>query len=291
MGYYTGHSPITDPGEFAGLFADLPCTIEGLRQVVSGLLANYMGMEPEEISGERLSEIDTRYVAKMLARIIELDDRPLNEPRSLERRLLGCCRDAAVLFCAMARHQGIPTRTRVGFAAYLPESGPDFNVSHEIAECWDLSERRWRLVDPDLGDPTIEQNNLPVNPHDVSRDQFLVGGKAWQMCRAGGADPNNFGVGDRKRDRKGLWLVRVNLILDLAAQNKMEMLLWDGWGSMSIEPTDGELATLDRAAVLTQAGDEAFSEMRAFYEATLRVPTTVTCYSPVAGPSEVTLAT
>jgi hypothetical protein len=70
----------------------------------------------------------------------------------------------------------------------------------------------------------------------------------------------------------------------------MEMLLWDGWGSMSTEPTDEELATLDRAAVLTQAGDEAFSEMQAIYEASLRVPTTVTCFSPVAGPSEVTLA-
>lgn len=95
MGYYTSHGPITDPGEFAGLFDDLPCTIEGLRQVVSGLLVNYMGMELQGISQERLSEIDTRYVEKMLARIIELDDRPLTEPRPPERRLLGCCRDAA----------------------------------------------------------------------------------------------------------------------------------------------------------------------------------------------------
>lgn len=57
---------------------------------------------------------------------------------------MGCCRDAAVLFCAMARHQGIPTRTCVGSAAYLTEFGPGSHPDHGIVEVWDADESRWR---------------------------------------------------------------------------------------------------------------------------------------------------
>lgn len=292
LAYYATQSPITNPGKNVGLFADLPGTIGGLCQVVQGLCILYFAgeMYGYEVPKERLSEIDTRYVERMLDRIVELDSRPLTEPRPPEKRLMGCCRDFATLFCAIARHQSIPTRTRVGFAAYFTEVGPDFNVSHEIVELWDPSERRWRLVDPELDDQTIQENNIQFDVHDIPRDQFLVAGKAWQMCRAGKADPNWFGF----EDMRGLWFIRGNLILDLAAQNKMELLLWDSWGLMlrGMEtPADDECNLLDKVAVLTQAGNEAFTEMRAIYEEEigLKVPRVVQSYSPVGEPSEVTL--
>lgn len=101
------------------------------------------------------------------------------------------CRDFAVLFCAMARHQGIPTRTRVGFATYIAEFGPDFSGEHEIAEYWDSSEKRWRLVDPGQNDVIIRLNNVRFDTTDIPRDKYLVAGQAWQMCRAGEADPEN----------------------------------------------------------------------------------------------------
>jgi hypothetical protein len=294
LAYYTTQSLITNPGEYAELFDVLPHTIAGLRQVVQGVYIHFMaGREHEyEIPTERLAEIDTCYVEKMLARIIELGDRPLTEPRPPEKRLVGCCRDAALLFCAMARYQGIPTRTRVGFASYVTEFGPGFDIDHEIAEYWDADEKRWRLVDPDLLDLTIKENDLQFDVYDVPRDQFLVAGKAWQMCRTGEVDPDKFGA-DPDSHLKGWWFIRNRLVHDLAAQNKMELLLWDTWGLMDFgaEPTGRDLTLLDRVARLTQAGDEAFDEIRAIYEreAILKVPPVVTSYSPVGEPSEVTL--
>lgn len=293
--YYTTQSLITDPGEYLGLFADLPHDVSGLCQVVQGLIIHF---EEGDLFGytipeDRLPEVDTRYTEKMLARIVELDDRLLTEPRPLEKRLVGCCRDFAVLFCAMARYQGIPTRTRVGFAAYIAEFGPDFNADHEIAECWDGSEKRWRLVDPEQSDLLIKMNNIQFDTKDIPRDQFVVAGRAWQICRAGKADPDKFGV-DPDSYSKGWWFIRNRLIHDLASQNRMELLLWDTWGLMDygIEPTEEDLVLLDRVARLAQAGNEAFDEMRAIYEndAGLKVPPVVRSYSPVAEPSEVVLA-
>jgi hypothetical protein len=297
LAYYATQSPITDPGKNVGLFVNLPDDIEGLCRVVQGLYVHFHGLEHYGISDERLPEINTRYVEKMLARIVEMDDRPLTEPRSPNKRLVGCCHDADVLFCALSRHQGIPTRTRVGFASYLNNSPPDFNASHTVVEYWDLSEQRWRLVDVDqcwrvvgLDGFVPGEHDIGFDVYDVPRDQFLVAGKAWQMCRTDEADPNRFGL----EGMKGLWFIRGNLILDLAAQNKMELLLWDAWGLMLKDMetyTEEEWQLLDKVAVLTRAGNEAFAEMRAIYEEEigLKVPPVVKCYSPVGKPSEVTL--
>ncbi len=293
--YYTTQSSFTDPGAKARLFAGLPGTIDGLRRVVQGVYLHYMEGERYgfTLSQERLAEVNLRYTDKMLARIIELDDRPLTEPRPPEKRLVGCCRDAATLFCAMARHQGIPSRVRSGFAAYFTKLNPDVNCSHIIAEFWDSRERRWRLVDAELDELAIQENNIQFDVDDIPRDQFLVGGKAWQMCRTGAADPDRFGVAGFT-DMKGLPFVRGNLILDLAAQNKMELLNWDCWGLMLRglgAHTDEELRLLDKVAVLTQAGNEALSEMKALYEAeaSLKVPAVIMCYNPVGESFEVTL--
>lgn len=74
----------------------------------------------------------------------------------------------------------------------------------------------------------------------------------------------------------------------------MELLLWDGWGltDYEIRPTEDDLALLDRLAKLTQAGNDVFDEMQTIYEqeASLKVPSVVTCYTPWAEPTEVVLA-
>jgi hypothetical protein len=293
--YYATQSSISEPGQYAGLFADLPETITALCQVVQGLCIHYMQGELYQytIPQGRLGEIDTRYMEAMLARIIALDERPLTEPRPPEKRLVGCCRDFALLLCAMLRHQRIPARTRVGFASYFTKWDPDFNCDHIITEYWDAREKRWRLVDPELDELAIQENSIQFDVRDVPRDQFLVGGKAWQMCRAGKADPHTFGVSG-VGDMKGIPFVRGSLMQDLATQNKMELLNWDCWGLMRRDfstHTDEQLQLLDRAARLTQAGDETFAEMRDLYEreADLKVPPVIMCYSPISKPREVVL--
>ena len=141
---------------------------------------------------------------------------------------------------------------------------------------------------------TIERNSILFDPTDIPRDQFIAAGLAWQMCRAGRADPDSFGEFPDPF-LKGWWFIRANLVLDLASQNRMELLLWDSWGDLMApepEPTEEQLALLDKVATLTQAGNEAFERMRAVYEgeALLKVPSVITCYSFVNEPSEVMLA-
>jgi len=290
IAYYTQQSRITDPGAYSDLFADLPRDIPGLCRVVQGLIIHYRGGEMFNytIPEERMPEIDTCYVEKMLARIIEMDARSLNEPRAPEDRLVGCCRDFATLFCAMARYHGIPTRTRIGFGNYFI---PGFNNDHNILECWDADQQRWRLIDPEMSPLHIKENHITFDVLDVPRDRFLVGGLAWQQYRSGKADPNLFGV-DPHIDVKGAWFIGERLVMDLAALNKREMLLWDAWGIMLKDIlSDENAALLDSVAVLTQGGTAAFAEQQVAYEDVpdLRVPAAITRFSPSGARGEVKL--
>jgi len=289
--YYTKQSPITDPGKYAKLFCNLPNDIEGLCRVVQGLIIHYLDGEKlfdYTIPDDRLPEVDICYLEVMLARILQLDDRPLTEPRPPEKRLVGCCRDFATMLCAMARHKNIPARTRVGFGAYFD---PGFYVDHEIVEYWDVRNKCWRLVDPEMSELHIRVYKIPFDTRNVPRDQFIVGGLAWCLCRTGEADPDRFGHGSDS-DIKGWWFIRHRLIHDLAALNKMELLLWNAWGLMEREPTEEEIALLDKVALLTQAGNEVFPQVRKIYEneTRLKVPAVVTKYSPVAAPNQMKLA-
>ncbi len=132
------------------------------------------------------------------------------------------------------------------------------------------------LVDAQLDE--FQQNALGIkfSTCDVPRDQFLVGGQAWQMCRAGQADPDNFGI----LDMHGMWFIRGDLVRDLIALNKIEILPWDGWGLVSKDEQTlsvADMTLLDRIAELTVAvatDDAAFHEVCALYEndARLRMP-------------------
>lgn len=126
----------------------------------------------------------------MLERIVELDDRPLTEPRLPERRLLGCCRDFAVLLCAMARHKGTPARVRFGFAACRKDG---FKYDHVVTERWDAVERCWTLLDPELGDEDLAAALTTVGSSRTLGGEFFPTPLAWQKCRQGVADPKEFG--------------------------------------------------------------------------------------------------
>ena len=97
-------------------------------------------------------------------------------------------------------------------------------------------------------------------------------------CRMGEADPAKFGI--FKGDLRGLWFIAGNLIRDVAALNKREMLPWDVWGGMpkpdAVIPAD-QLPFFDRLAELTREPDENFAEITTLYEsdARLRVPAQV----------------
>ena len=278
--YYARQSPFTDPGRQADLLDALPRDVAGMSRLVQGLVVHYrLGhLFDLEIPEERLPEIDTRYSESMLERIVELQDGSLAEERPPEKRLVGCCRDFTVLFVAMARHLGIPARARVGFADYFV---PGFNVDHEVAEVWDPGEQRWRLVDPEIDAPPL---GARFDPTDVPRERFIVGGLAWRMCRDGRADPETFLVDPELEieDTRGWPYLLHNLVHDLAALNKTEMILWDEWGLIGKEPSEANLGLLDHVAALTCAAGETFPEVRSIYETMsgLKVPSAVKSYSP-----------
>ena len=245
------------------------------------------GIEPND---EREQETNLRKITRQLARLMELDGSPLTVARPPERRVVGTCRDFSTFLAAFLHHHNIPTRARCGFGTYFtPGRGED----HWICQYWNVDEAKWVTVDAELDQFKLDALGITFNPLDMPEGQFLTAGQVWQLCRAGEADPNRFGFPEFE-DMKGLWFIRGNLILDLAAQNKRELLLWDNWGLMSrgIETyTEEEWQLLDKVAVLTQAGNKAFAEMRAIYEEEigLKVPRVVKCYSPVGEPREVTL--
>jgi hypothetical protein len=271
------------------LLDGLPTDISSLCQVVQGVLIHIFWAERmgRMLSADEKEGVQLRHVARILAGIRQLYTLRLTIARPLEKRLVGNCRDFSTLLCALLRDQGVPARARCGFGAYFT---PGKYEHHWVCEYWNAGERRWVMVDAQLDAFQREKLGVQFDPCDVPRDQFLPGGKAWQTCRAGKADPDNFGI----FDMHGLWFIRGDLVRDLASLSKMELLPWDGWGLIAREDKDlsaEDMALLDRAAALTLAGDEAFSEMRALYdsEARLHVPPIIRSYTD-AGVREINIA-
>ncbi len=270
--YYARHGPVSDPGPHAELVRSLPSDVEALRAIVQGLVlhVHWAGAYGVTLSEERQQDAIARSVAAILSRVLELDARPLHEARPPESRFAGTCRDFTLLMCSMLRNRGVPARARCGFGAYFR---PGRFEDHWVCEYWDGPGQRWVQVDAQIDALQREALKLTFDPLDVPAGEFLSGGRAWEACRSEGADPEHFGI----FDMRGLWFIRGNVLRDLAALNRVELLPWDGWGLLLQRRQDefppGDFPLLDRIATLTQRGD-AFEEYRSLYESEppLRVP-------------------
>ncbi len=135
-----------------------------------------------------------------------------------------------------------------------------------MAEYWNAGEKRWVLVDAQIDEFQQRTLQLTFDPLDVPRDQFITGGRAWQLARAGAADPETFGI----HDMHGLWFIRGDLVRDVAALNKIELLPWDVWGLAYVEGgdealSDGDLAALDEMAALSGGDVPDFGRLRSLY--------------------------
>jgi hypothetical protein len=143
------------------------------------------------------------------------------------------------------------------------------------------------MVDSQLDRLQRQALRIQFSPYDVPHDQFVTGGRAWQMCRAGQADHDLFGI----HNMHGLWFVRGDLMRDLASLNKVELLPWDCWGLIDKEDKDmapADWQVLDRAAELTLADNSMFDQLRSFYldDARLRVPAVIKSYTSAGVRSE-----
>lgn len=258
----------------------LPCGVASLVSYVQGLLVHeaWTSRYGVELSDERPNESHIRRVEDILERMSALDDRPFSTPRPFFKRLVGTCRHFSVLLVALLRQQGVPARARCGFADYFTAGNFE---DHWVGEYWSDAEVRWVRVDAQLDDLQRVALNIDFSPLDVPPERFLVAGDAWVRCCADEADPTRFGI----NGMSGLWFVAANLLRDLAALNKVEMLPWDVWGAMPSpdEPLQAEqLALFEQIAEVTRAPDVSVTDLHSLYEDDrLLVPETV--YNAVLG--------
>lgn len=262
---------MSDAGAMAALLDRLPCDVGGLAKVVQGVLI-HEHIAPAygvTLSAEQHAQAHMRGVERILDRIARQDGRPLPQARRPAERVVGVCRHFTLLHVAMLRRQGIAARARCGFGAYF-EKGKF--IDHWVTEYWDEDMRRWLLADAQLDQRQRELFGIAFDPLDVPRDQFMVAGDAWRLCRNGKADASAFGI----LDMHGLWFVAGNVIRDVAALNNHEMLPWDVWGAMAQTDDGLDLPFIDRLAVFSHAPDRHFGDLRAVYkDKRVAVPDTV----------------
>lgn len=216
---YARHSRWSDPGRFAAGLDRLSADPAALSEIVGGLVLHPL-FAP---AGANRSEASLRSIPEMLSVLLERDPAPLEQARERDKRVIGTCRNYALLACAILRQHGTPARLRVGFADYFT---PDFWEDHWVCEYHDG--RDWRLLDAELTGEVRRRFGIAFDPADVPRDRLLAAGPAWLGLRCGEHDPARFGVSIF--GIAGLGFVAGTLARDLAALAMEEMMPWDYWG-------------------------------------------------------------
>ena len=282
--FFAQYGKMTNPRSHAYLYTKLPSDLPSLVKVVQGLIVHVFWAERYglSLSDERQAEVQLRSMERRLRRTLELDLNPLTRPRTIEQKIVGNCRDFSLTLASMLQSKGIPARPRCGFGAYFLQ---DHYEDHWVCEYWNEKEERWVLVDAQMDELQQGVLNLPFNPLDVPRDQFIVGGAAWKMCRSGEANPDQFGI----FDMHGMDFVKGDFIRDVAALNKVELLPWDCWGLILTDyvtlPPD-DLSMLDRLADLTCTDVPEFATVRRIYESDPRLRVNESIQSYVNGSLE-----
>jgi Transglutaminase-like superfamily len=264
LGRYAEPGPLTTggPGTTAALAA-LPSTLPDLMVAVQGLLMHEPG-SAQSATGH------LRTTHRILARLLAANPRPLVEPRPRAQRLAGCCRHFTLVAVAALRAHGIPARARCGFAQYFV---PGRYGDHWVVEYWNAATSCWVLADAQLSPELCGALGITFEPDDVPRDQFVVAGDAWIRCRTGELDPSRCGL--EGEGQSGWWWIAGNLVRDVAALAKMELLPWDVWGAMPgpDEPIDDVLAAeFDQLAAITADPDTAAESRARYDDERFRVP-------------------
>ncbi len=245
---------------------ELPKGALALAKVVQGLLIQpyervleIYGVKPGEFDNSRFG---VRRAEDFLRRIQTRHPGPLSMARPPKDRIGAICRNFTFLHVSMLRHQGVPSRSRVGFTGYLDEK-PATWWDHRITEYWSADQKQWVLCDPMVDDMRRKAHGITVDTMDLrSSGKFLLAGEAWQLCRAGARDPMT--LGDSETD-KGMPPIRYALLQDLAYLNKIELLGNDDWGELITRPeaqlTRSDKEFLDRVAILTVQPDAHFEDL------------------------------
>jgi hypothetical protein len=241
---YAAQTAYSEPGVHAHLFDALPVDVAGIAAVVRNLLVHYRG-GGIEFTGERLAEIDHRWVEAMLTTDQKRNGTALDVPREPADRIVGCCRDYTLMTVSVLRHKGISARSRIGFADYFAAG---FHHDHVVAEYWNGD--RWVMIDSELDpaeDRSFDVQDMPAGP-------FQSAAEVWRGYRAGELDGDLYGV-DPGLPYRGGWFIRNYVHLQLAHLQGDELLLWDNWGTMSASLDGADVGLTDEIARLLVAFD------------------------------------
>jgi Transglutaminase-like superfamily len=255
---YARHSDYTDPGRFGALLDAVPADVHAAADVAHNVIVHYRAAG-YTFTGDRLAEIDNRWVERILATDQGRFAAPLSAPRPEPERVAGCCRDFTLLTVAALRHQGVPARSRIGFATYFR---PDFSYDHVVVEYRDG--QRWAYADAQLvpgPDWPFDTRDIPrrVGAHPAAPPLFATAAQVWTAFRAGEIDADRYGVDPELPHLCGGWVIYNYVLLELAHRQRDELLLWDGWGAMRDDldgDPDGDLGLVDEVAALLLAADD-----------------------------------
>lgn len=263
----------------------LPDDPRALRSVVARLLLHLHWAPAYEVTVTEQGQIENqlRPAADIVEAIRARGPEAVTELAPADR-VVGTCRNFTVLHVALLRAKGIPARARCGHASYF-EVGKW--VDHWITEWWNEDEDRWVRTDAQIDDFQEPFLAVPVDIDDLAPGVFLAGGECWGRVRDGSIDPATCGIADVW----GAWFVRSNVVRDLAALNKVELLPWDDWGlPLSLGQADdaeGD-AVIDQLGAVTAKADDV-DALRAYYaDDRFRVPEVVVSFHQT-GPVEVRL--
>jgi len=288
---YRRHSVNSDPGRYARLYDGLPGGIPSLCSVVQQTLLHmfWIGEETyglthrdlKDAGRELCVEFSLSTMEERLASVVALDDRPLNEPRDVHHRSVGCCRDYALMLCSILRHRQVPARARTGVALYFVAPQGRLIEDHYIVEYWNDATQRWQRVDPQIDEiqrPAIEPD---LDTADLARDVFLTGYELVEALREKRV-PQNVGF---PPVNAGSTYGRNKLFADFVGLTGCELPVHAWWGlgePRSVEPGDDRLIDqlveimrgidADDPAALTAALDLASAHPRLAKPAGYAVP-------------------
>ena len=237
LDYYRVQSDLSNPGKYVCLYDNLPDDIPSIVKVVQNTIIHFFWTTTDKTYGISLKDIEAtgrdpnkehnqRRIEEKLSTLISIKDAPLTEPREPIERVVGNCRDFALLLTSILRHKGIPARERSGVARYFYPPPKDFHEDHFITEYWNKQENRWIMVDPQIDEIQRDVIKLTMDTYDIPYDQFLGAGRSWLKLREGKIKPEQIGVGQYT----GEPYTRYKLIQDLASLNKIEVMAWESWG-------------------------------------------------------------
>ncbi|NEV02650.1 transglutaminase-like domain-containing protein [Bradyrhizobium uaiense] len=263
---YLRQDALTDPGALAGAYDDLPETVSGLCEVVSGLIVHVAWAERYGVPPDIPMVRQTRPVADRLKLIQEAFAGSLTAARAPRSRTFGTCRDYALLLCSMLRSRSIPARVRGGFATYI---GDDIYHDHWICEYWSPGDKRWLQADAQLDAMQIDQLRIPFDSANLPREAFLTASQAWRLARCNAVAAGAFGHGASA----GLWFLHVNVYRDLLSLTNRQISAWDSWRdavpASKVLKVD-VLAELDRLADLVTTFENGSHQFAVLDEAASR---------------------